>query len=178
MGNFFLFARHERNQGTLAIMLWSKFILNTIHPNAIPNNETTRIFLANSSKLRNNIAGTLWNCTCHGFKQLVGFEVSEGGEAAGAPEGSAVGRVSLVGLDAPPHVIQFVLDHIDQHPRKLGLTKKKKTLFRAKYWCNFDACDKRKRKTGLHWRKIKHLTEWRAYCMYFLLLLGGLNVIK
>lgn len=57
--------------------------------------------------------------TCHRVKELVGLEVGEGGEAAGTPEGSAVGGVSLICLNASSHVIQFILDHIDQYPKKM-----------------------------------------------------------
>lgn len=56
--------------------------------------------------------------TCHGVKQLVGLEVGEGGGAAGAPEGGTVGGVSFICLYASSHVIQFILDHIDQYPKK------------------------------------------------------------
>lgn len=52
--------------------------------------------------------------TGHWVKQLVGFQVGEGREAARAPEGGSVGGVSLICLNASPHVIQFILDHIHQ----------------------------------------------------------------
>lgn len=54
--------------------------------------------------------------TGHGVKKLISLQVSEGGEAAGAPEGGAAGGVSFVCLNAPSHVIQFILYHIDQYP--------------------------------------------------------------
>lgn len=56
--------------------------------------------------------------TCHGVKQLVGLKVSESREAAGTPEGGAVGGVSLICLDASSHVIQFILDHVDKYPKE------------------------------------------------------------
>lgn len=52
--------------------------------------------------------------TCHWVKQLVGLEVGEGGGAAGAVKGRSVCRVALIRLNAPPHVIQFILDYVDQ----------------------------------------------------------------
>lgn len=57
--------------------------------------------------------------TSHWIKQLIGLEVSEGGAAVGASEGGAVGRVSFVHLNAPSHVIQLILNHVDQHSEKM-----------------------------------------------------------
>lgn len=54
--------------------------------------------------------------TCHGVKQLVGLQVSEGGEAAWAPERGTVGGVSFICFYPSSHVIQFIFDHIDQDP--------------------------------------------------------------
>lgn len=56
--------------------------------------------------------------TCHGVKQLVGLEVSEGGEAAWASERGTVGGVSFICFYPSSHVIQFIFDHIDQYPYK------------------------------------------------------------
>lgn len=61
--------------------------------------------------------------TCHWVKQLVGLEVGEGGEAAGAPEGGTVSGVSLICLYASSHVIQLILDHVDQYPKKIRVVK-------------------------------------------------------
>lgn len=66
-----------------------------------------------------SIAALVCTFTCHRVEELVGLEVGEGGEAAGTPEGSAVGGVSLICLNASSHVIQFILDHIDQYPKKM-----------------------------------------------------------
>lgn len=56
--------------------------------------------------------------TSHVIKKLVGLQVSESGEAAGAPEGGAAGGVSFVCLNAPSHVIQFVLYNVNQHSKQ------------------------------------------------------------
>lgn len=56
--------------------------------------------------------------TCHRIKKLISLQVGEGGEAAGAPEGGTTCRVSLICLNAPSHVVQFILYHIDQYPLK------------------------------------------------------------
>lgn len=52
------------------------------------------------------------------IKKLIGLQVSESGEAAGAPEGGAAGGVPFVCLNAASHVIQFVLYNVNQHSNK------------------------------------------------------------
>lgn len=54
--------------------------------------------------------------TCHRVKQLVGLQVGECAGAVGTVEWRPVGGVSFVRLDASPHVVQLVLDHVDQQP--------------------------------------------------------------
>lgn len=54
--------------------------------------------------------------TCHWVKQLVGLQVGECAAAVGTVERRPVGRVAFVRLDASPHVVQLVLDHVDQQP--------------------------------------------------------------
>lgn len=56
--------------------------------------------------------------TRHMIKKLVGLQVSESGEAAGASEGGTAGRIPFVCLNTPSHVIQFVLYYINQHPKQ------------------------------------------------------------
>lgn len=56
--------------------------------------------------------------TSHMIKKLIGLQVSESGEAAGAPEGGAAGGVPFVCLNAASHVIQFVLYNVNQHSKQ------------------------------------------------------------